>query len=89
MKFLSNAAVFGLVPVPLAPPTAACNDDADRHIVDEDAQIRQRTDVQPGDSERMATEEELARLRRELGMKVAVDDARPAPPAFGRHALRS
>jgi len=62
--------VFGLVPVPPTPTIAACSDDADRHVVDEHAQCWESTPGQPGASEKMATKEELARLRRELGVNV-------------------
>ena len=70
MKSFANAAVFGLVPVPPMLNTPARSDDADRHVADEDVQCWPRTTIQPGDSERMATNDELARLRRELGVSV-------------------
>jgi hypothetical protein len=70
MKSFSDAAVFGLVPVPPMHAAPARRVDADRHVLDEDAQGWQSTPGQPGDSERVAPKEELARLRRELGVKV-------------------
>ena len=71
MKSLSSSAVFGLIPVPPEVSTFCCRDDGDNsHAVDEDAQPSQGERAPPKETERMATEEELARLRRELGINV-------------------
>jgi hypothetical protein len=68
MKYLISSAVFGLVPVP---PEVNCGGHGDdRHGIDQDEQPSQGERPLPKDTERMATEEELARLRRELGINV-------------------
>ena len=71
MKSLISSAVFGLIPVPPEANTSYCRDGGDdRHAMDEDVQPSQEERAPPKDTERTATEEELARLRRELGISV-------------------
>jgi hypothetical protein len=69
MKPIIGSAVFGLVPVPHMPSTSA-DDDRDAHRrddVEQSAQVDRRGNEA---AERMATKDELARLRRELGINV-------------------
>jgi hypothetical protein len=73
MRTFTNAAVFGLVPVPPMPATGACSDshsfgDSDiRPVPTEDVSIPQPACPRRDDAtERMATKDELARIRRQL-----------------------
>jgi hypothetical protein len=76
MKSLINSALFGLVPAPPMPNISAPDDGDDRPVVDEDVQPSQSERLSPKSTERLATEEELARLRRELGISVGSLDER-------------
>jgi hypothetical protein len=69
MKPIVGSAVFGLVPVPPMPSTCAA-DDRDAHRRDDEAQSAQVDRRGHEAAERMATKDELARLRRELGINV-------------------
>ena len=72
MKSFASAAVFGLVPIPPAisttdscGPTEPCDDSGNAPVADID--FAQLTDPSPEDAtERMATKDELARIRRQL-----------------------
>lgn len=68
MKPMTSAAVLGLVPIPLAPDTHPLSAEEGAPSGNDDAQsvIRSRYDA----AERLATADELARLRRELGINV-------------------
>jgi hypothetical protein len=72
MKPLTSAAVFGLVPVPPMPVTGTQNDsdscaDGDIWPVPaNDANAARLAELQYDATERMATNDELARIRQEL-----------------------
>lgn len=70
MKPLIGAAVFGLVPIPPMPNTHILSDKDDPPATDGNERI------QFDASERLATKEELARLRRELGVTIKQPDGR-------------
>jgi hypothetical protein len=73
MKPIIGSAVFGLVPVPHLPSTSAA-DNRDAHRRDDEAQSAQVDRRGHEAAERIATKDELARLRREL----AINAERPA-----------
>lgn len=77
MKTLSNAAVFGLLPVPYAAATR--NGDEVVTAAEEIGDALLRACRQHATSERMATKEELARICSELG-HVAPAASRRARP---------
>jgi len=65
MKTLTNVAVYGLVPVPASADTRACRDN-DNHPAAADANAAQLAWLRHDAAERMATNDELARILREL-----------------------
>jgi hypothetical protein len=65
MKTLISAAVYGLVPVPPMLDTHAWSDN-NRPVTAEDVNSLQLAGLQRGATESMATDGELARIRREL-----------------------
>jgi hypothetical protein len=67
MKPLIGAAVFGLLPIPQPPPAAHSLGDR-REGAAAHEKDREATCSEPEVAERLATAEELARLRRELGL---------------------
>ena len=79
MKSFTSAAVFGLVPVPPAISTTnSCgpmqpgNDNGEKPADAEDLDHQQLAGPHPEDAtERMATKDELARIRRQLGTQSA------------------
>jgi hypothetical protein len=66
---LISSAVFGLVPLP---PLVAIHSYGNRHVVNEDVQSWQGVRDPSDEIEKVATEKELARLRRELGINVGL-----------------
>jgi hypothetical protein len=67
MKTLTSAAVYGLVPVPPMPDTRASGRNDNRQHPAEDVNFSQLEWLQPNAAtERIATKDELARIRREL-----------------------
>ena len=79
MKSFTSAAVFGLVPVPPAISTTnSCgppqpgDDNGEKPANAEDFDHQQLAGPRPEDAtERMATKDELARIRRQLGTQSA------------------
>jgi len=68
MKTLTNVAVYGLVPVPASADTQACSD-SDNHPpadADADANAAHLAWLRHDAAERMATNDELAHILREL-----------------------
>ena len=65
MRPLVSAAVFGLVPIPPMPDTGP-NNDEDRRMTAENANAPQFLWLSVPVAERMATKDELARIRDEL-----------------------
>ena len=79
MKPLVSAAVFGLVPVPPVPDTHACNRNCDdRPTTAEELNPSRLVCLPPNSTERMATEDELARIRHELGNPTGTDNGTAA-----------
>jgi hypothetical protein len=66
MKTLTNVAVYGLVPVPASADTQACSDSDNHPPADADANAAQLAWLRHDAAERMATNDELARILREL-----------------------
>jgi hypothetical protein len=66
MKTFTSAAVFGLVPVPPMPATDARSDRDFWPVTSGDMISLQLARLQPDATERMATNDELARMRQEL-----------------------
>jgi hypothetical protein len=66
MKTLTNVAVYGLVPVPASADTQACSDGDTHPPADVDANAAQLAWLRHDAAERMATNDELARILREL-----------------------
>jgi hypothetical protein len=66
MKTLTNVAVYGLVPVPASADTHACSDNDNRPPAAADANAAQLAWLRHDAAERMATNDELARILREL-----------------------
>ena len=67
MKTLVSAAVYGLVPVPPMLDTRGCSDSDNRAVAAEDMKSSQPKCFEHRVvTERMATKDELARIRREL-----------------------
>jgi hypothetical protein len=81
MKPLTCAAVFGLLPIPLPPNTHSPGDkDGGARACDEG---HEATGLRPEAAERLATAEELARLRREFGLGGENMGAEKAVEDFG------
>jgi hypothetical protein len=77
MKPMTGTAVFGLVPIPPAPDTRPPGANEDKLSASE----MQRTACSQHEAaERVATEGELARLRRELGIRVPDSVKKPDRP---------
>ena len=66
MKTLTNVAVYGLVPVPASADTQACSDSDNHPPAADDANAAQLAWLRHDAAERMATNDELARILREL-----------------------
>jgi hypothetical protein len=66
MKTLATVAVFGLVPIPSMPDTHACSDNDNQLTTAEGAKAARLARLQPDAAERMATNAELVRIRKEL-----------------------
>lgn len=66
MKTLTNVAVYGLVPVPASADTRACRDNDTHPPAAADANAAQLAWLRHDAAERMATNDELARILREL-----------------------
>ena len=66
MKTLTNVAVYGLVPVPASADTKACSDSDNHPPSADDANAAHLAWLRHDAAERMATNDELARILREL-----------------------
>ena len=66
MKTLTGVAVYGLVPVPPLPDTQACSDNDNQPLTAGDVNAARLAWLRHDAAERMATNDELARIRREL-----------------------
>jgi hypothetical protein len=66
MKPLTTVAVYGLVPVPPMADTQACSDNDNQPPAADDENAAHLAWLRHDAAERMATNDELARIRREL-----------------------
>ncbi len=66
MKTLTTVAVYGLVPVPPMADTQACSDNDNQPLTPDDANAAHLAWLRHDAAERMATNDELARIRQEL-----------------------
>jgi hypothetical protein len=74
---MTGTAVFGLVPIPPAPDTRPPGANEDGLSASE---MQRKAFSQHEAAERLATDDELARLRRELGIRVPGTVKKPGRP---------